>query len=145
MTFTTVIRSWNRWIYWIWTSLGLVMPNLLLPKINKKSGIIIILSGGHLLCPPGSFTLSLSSWLMCEMKDISLLFKISKDLGPSLSYYLIYKQMNLSDLNKMYSWMRFRAHFHWSYPYIKSTPLPWLGVFKYIIQCYCPDWRHLNM
>ena len=26
-----------------------------------------------------------------------------------------------------------------------SMPLPWLGVFKYLIQCHCPGWRYLNI
>ena len=27
----------------------------------------------------------------------------------------------------------------------KSTPLPWLKVFKYLYQSYCTGWRHLNV
>ena len=27
----------------------------------------------------------------------------------------------------------------------KSMPLPWLGVFKCLIQCHCTDWGHLNI
>ena len=27
----------------------------------------------------------------------------------------------------------------------KSTPLPWLKVFKYFNQSYCTSWRHLNV
>ena len=23
--------------------------------------------------------------------------------------------------------------------------LPWLGLFKYLNQCYCPGWRYLNI
>ena len=107
MRSATVIRTGDRWIYWNRTFPGLVMPNLVKHKINKKSRIIIILLGGHLLSPPGSSTLSLWSWSMCQMKHIFKIVIISKDQDLNLINCLIYEGMNLSDLKKMVSWMIF--------------------------------------
>ena len=47
--------------------------------INKKSWIIMIKLGGHVLRSPGRFTSSLWSWSRCQMKDILEIFIILKD------------------------------------------------------------------
>jgi len=55
------------------------MAYLVWHKINKKSWIIMIKLGGHVLRSPGRFTSSLWSWSRCQMKDILEIFIILKD------------------------------------------------------------------
>ena len=55
------------------------MAYLVWHKINKKSWIIMILLGGHVLRSPGRFTSSLWSWSRCQMKDTLEIFIILKD------------------------------------------------------------------